>query len=202
MELSLDLPSELVHRLAGIPSLQAVILFGSYARGEADKRSDIDLLLIFDRKSDVKKVERKLLKVLDEFRALPLVFSKRSVDEVSKDPSFFYNVFREGYVLYKRPGTELLPAAIGREKQAIIYTYGFGSLPHAQKLKFNAALFTHTVKKKYRYVGLLERVRGEKLGNGAIMIPANAEREIDALFKGFGIAPKKHYIWEMGSLYR
>ncbi len=202
MRLNLDLPNELVHRLARLPSLQAVILFGSYARGEADKRSDIDLLLIFDKKSDIKKVGKKLLDVLDEFRELPLVFSKRGRDEVSEDLSFFYNVFREGYVLYKRPGTELLPAAIAREKQAIIYAYGLGSLPHSQKLKFNAALFTHTVKKKYRYVGLLERVHGEKLGNGAIMIPANAERQIDALFEEFGIAPKKRYIWEMSSLYR
>ena len=201
MKLNLDL-SELVRRLARILPLQAVVLFGSYARGDADKRSDIDLLLIFDKKSDIKKVENELLGLLDEFRELPLVFSKRGKDEVSEDLSFFYNVFREGYVLYKRPDSELLPAAISREKQAIIYTYGLDPLPHEQKLKFNAALFTHTVKKKYRYVGLLERVHGEKLGNGAITVPANAEREIDALFDGYGITPKKRYIWEMSSLYR
>lgn len=202
MGLNLDLPNELLHRLAHIPPLQAVILFGSYARGEADKRSDIDLLLIFDKRREIKKVEKELLNILDEFRELPLVFSKRGRDEVSDDPSFFYNVFREGYVLYKRPGTELLPAAIAREKQAIVYSYRLGSLPHGQKLRFNAALFTHTIKKKYRYVGLLERVHGDKLGNGVIMIPANAEREVDELFGEFGIVPKKRYVWEVSSLYR
>lgn len=202
MRLNLDLPNELLNRLAQIPSLQAIVIFGSYARGEADKRSDIDLLLIFDKKRNIKKVEKKLLGVLDEFRALPLRFSKRGGDEVSEDLSFFYNVFREGYVLYKRPGMELLPAAIAREKQAIIYTYELGVLPHSQKLKFNAALFTRTAKKKYRYVGLLERVHGEKLGNGAVLIPANAEREINALFESFGVVPKKRYIWEMERLYR
>lgn len=196
------MPNELVARLARIPSLQAVILFGSYARGEVDKRSDIDLLLIFDKKNDIKKAEKELLDVLDEFRTLPLTFSKRGRDEVSEDLSFFYNVFREGYVLYKRPDAELLPAAIAQEKQAIVYTYELGPLPHEQKLKFNAALFTHVVKKKYRYMGLLERVHGEKLGNGAILIPAIAEREIDALFEGYGIAPKKRYVWEMKRLYK
>jgi len=202
MKLNLDLPNELVERLARIPSLEAVVLFGSYARGEADKRSDIDLLLIFNRKSDIRKFEKELLDVLDEFRALPLRFSKRGMDEIAEDLSFFYNVFREGYVLYKRPDAKLLPAAIAREKQAIVYTYELGSLSHGQKLKFNTALFTRVVKKKYRYTGLLERVRGEKLGNGAILIPANAEREIDALFREYGVIPKKRYIWEMERLYR
>jgi len=200
--LNLGLPNELVERLARIPSLEAVVLFGSYARGEADKRSDIDLLLIFGKKSDIRKFEKELLDVLDEFRALPLRFSKRGVDEVAEDLSFFYNVFREGYVLYKRPNVKLLPAAIAREKQAIVYTYELGSLPHGQKLKFNAALFTRVVKKKYRYTGLLERARGEKLGNGAILIPANAERDIDALFRRYGVTSKKRYIWEMERLYR
>lgn len=202
MKSNIGLPNELVARLARIPSLQAVILFGSYARGEADKRSDIDLLLIFDKKSGIKKVEKELLDVLDEFRTLPLTFSKRGRDEVSEDLSFFFNVFREGYVLYKRPDTELLPAAIAQEKQAIVYTYELDPLPHRQKLRFNAALFTHVIKKKYRYTGLLERVHGEKLGNGVILIPANAEQGIDALFEEYGIAPRKRYIWEMERLYK
>lgn len=159
MKPNLDLPNELVIRLARIPTLQALVLFGSYARGEADRRSDIDLLLIFDKRSDIKKSEKDLLNMLDEFRELPLVFSKRSQDEISEDPSFFYNVFREGYVLYKRPGTELLSAAIAEEKQTILYSYSLGALAHKQKLRLNAALFTRTIKKKYRYVGILERVR-------------------------------------------
>jgi hypothetical protein len=179
-----------------------VVLFGSHARGDADSRSDLDLLLVFDTGEDVKRAEGELLDLLEEFHSLPLVFSRRSGDELVADPSFFFNVFREGYVLYKRPGTELLPAAIAREKQSIIYSYELTSLSHGQKLKFHSALSSRVIKKKYRYPGLLERVHGEKLGGGVILVPANAEREIDALFEEYGISFKKRYVWEMERLYR
>lgn len=202
MKLNAILPNKLLSRLAKLKSLQAVILFGSYARGDADSRSDIDLLLIFDTKGDVKKADKEVLDILDEFHSMPLVLSRRSGEEIADDMSFFYNVFREGYVLYKRPGAELLPAAIARDKQSIIYCYELASMSHEQKLKFNSVLSSRVIKKKYRYLGLLDRVRGEKLGGGVILVPANAEREVDALFEKYGIVPRKRYIWEMERLYR
>ncbi len=202
MKLNAILPNKLLDRLARIKSLQAVVLFGSYARGDADSRSDIDLLLIFDTKEDVKKADREVLDVLEEFHPLPLVLSRRSRGEIADDLSFFYNVFREGYVLYKRPDAELLPAAIARDKQSIIYCYELTPLNHKQKLKFNSALSSRVIKKKYRYLGLVERIRGEKLGAGAILVPANAEREVDMLFEEYGVVPIKRYIWEMKRLYR
>lgn len=202
MKLSAILPNKLLNRLARIKSLQAVVLFGSYARGDADSRSDIDLLLIFDTKKDVKKADREVLDVLDEFHSLPLIFSRRSRGEIADDLSFFYNVFREGYVLYKRPDAELLPAAIARDKQSIVYCYELASLNHKQKMKFNSAISSRVIKKKYRYLGLLERARGEKLGAGTILVPANAERKVDALFEEYGIVPRKRHIWEIKRLYR
>ena len=187
-----NLPDKLIKRLARIQSLQAVILFGSYARGDADRRSDIDLLLVFDSRAGIKHSKEELLGVLKEYRELPLTLTKRSTEDLARDPSFTFNVLKEGYVLYKRPDVQLLPAAISREKQVVIYNYNLSKLPHEQKLKFNSALFTRT-KGKYRYQGLLERVGGRKLGYGAIMIPAGAGLEIDKLFDAYKIKPQKFY---------
>jgi predicted nucleotidyltransferase len=184
------LPDELLKRLARIPSLSAIILFGSYARGEADRRSDIDLLLVFDTREDIKRSRDELLNVLKEYHELPLALTKKSAKDIAGDPKFFFNVFKEGYVLYKRPGVELIPAAISGEKYVIIYSYDLSSMSHEQKLKFNASLFTR-VKGKYRYPGLLERIGGEKLSYGAVMIPANAEREMDELLKAHNVKPQK-----------
>jgi predicted nucleotidyltransferase len=187
-----SLPDKLVKRLARIQSLQAVVLFGSYARGEADRRSDIDLLLVFDSRADIERSRGELLGLLRDYRELSLTLTKRSAEDLARDPSFTFNVLKEGYVLYKRPDVQLLPAAISREKQAVIYNYNLSKLSHAQKLKFNSALFTRT-KGKYRYPGLLERVGGRKLGYGAIMAPASMEREVDELFDTYKIKPQKFY---------
>ena len=118
MKLNLPLPSELVKELAEIPSLQVVILFGSWARGEADRRSDLDLLLVFDRPEDIKANQQKLLRLLKRYRELPLAFTKRSTEDFFRDPAFLYNVLREGYVLYKRPDAQLLPPEIGGQKKS------------------------------------------------------------------------------------
>jgi len=192
MRSTVNLPDELVRRLARVRSLRAVVLFGSYARGEADRRSDIDLLLVFDSRADIERSREELLSVLKEYRELSLTLTKRSAEDLARDPSFIFNVLKEGYVLYKRPDGQLLPAAISREKQVVIYNYNLSGLRHKQKLMFNSALFTRT-KGKYRYLGLLERVRGRRLGYGAIMIPAGAEREADELFDTYKIKPQKFY---------
>ncbi|MFH1071158.1 MAG: nucleotidyltransferase domain-containing protein [Candidatus Glassbacteria bacterium] len=46
--------SELKSRLSVLygPRLQGVYLFGSYARGEADDESDVDILIVLDRVDD------------------------------------------------------------------------------------------------------------------------------------------------------
>jgi len=192
MRSAAPLPDELIQRLGRIKSLQAVVLFGSYARGEADRRSDIDLLLVFDTRADIEESRKELLEVLRQYRELPLALTKRGADDLVSDPSFAFNVFKEGYVLYKRPDARLLPAAISREKLMTVYSYDLSGLPHRQKLRLNAALFTR-VKGKYRYPGLLERLGGRKLGYGAVMIPANAEREMDELLKGYGVEVGKFH---------
>lgn len=193
MRSSVDLPDSLLGDLADIPSLTAVVLFGSVARGVADRRSDIDLLVIFDTEEDKEENNERLLDILKRYKDLPLALTKKTAEEISKDPDFFYKVFQEGYVLYKRPGTDVLPAAVTGEKHEIVYTYELKDLTQVKKTKFNSALFTRE-KKKYRYPGILERVNGKSLGPGVIKVPANAEEKIDGLMEEHGVNYEKDRI--------
>ncbi len=43
-----------------IKDVKILIIFGSYARGDFKKSSDIDVLLITEKKRGVKRLERKL----------------------------------------------------------------------------------------------------------------------------------------------
>src|SRR3989338_5618281 len=69
-----DLLKEIAKKLKDYPNLKCIILYGSYARGEAHKDSDIDLLIVLDVGKPIK--------------------------ELDKIYSLYENVIREGIVLY------------------------------------------------------------------------------------------------------
>ena len=82
---------ESVVRLRALPSVLGVILFGSYARGEATPISDIDLCVLDDPKSP--KEERT--------KALDYVSSTVNISLFSELPLFIkFDVLSQGIVLW------------------------------------------------------------------------------------------------------
>lgn len=84
---------------------QKIILFGSSARGEATKNSDIDLLII--KPSDKKKAYR-IKEVFEALRGTkrqypldPLVYTQEELDHrVTLGDYFIQRILAEGKVLY------------------------------------------------------------------------------------------------------
>ncbi len=74
-----------------------IFIFGSYAKGLINKRSDIDLCIIKNTKDKRKLVEQILIEV-DYDRDLDVVvYTKEEWDKYKKDPSTFANIiFRTG----------------------------------------------------------------------------------------------------------
>lgn len=82
-----------------------VILFGSHARGDARKDSDIDILVISDREKDLPRYKRGFdlrLKLGKIFTPLDILFYTHAGLELWKNvkQSFSATVLREGVVLY------------------------------------------------------------------------------------------------------
>ena len=82
-----------------------VILYGSYARGEEDKYSDIDLLVLVD-KEKISRVDQKKIKypVYDIEFDLGIVIStmvltKKNWETMHVKTPFYENITREGIVL-------------------------------------------------------------------------------------------------------
>ena len=84
---------------------ERVVLFGSYARDEANENSDVDLMVIADSDMPRFKRSRKLYRLL---RPYPfgmdiLVYTPQEVEKAKKSPVTFVSmILKEGKTLYVR----------------------------------------------------------------------------------------------------
>ncbi len=104
-----DLISKLVERLKEEYQPEKIILYGSYAYGQPDRESDIDLLIIKETKErpiDRRIAVRRL--VSDIRRKVPfsslVVTPEELVQRLEIGDDFFIEITRRGRVLYEKEG--------------------------------------------------------------------------------------------------
>jgi len=96
---------EIVEKLRTVYNPQKIILFGSYAYGNPDEGSDIDLLIV--KNTDERPVDRwikvrKLLRdTVKNIPVSPLVYTEKEIEERKAVKDFFIDeIFEKGVVLY------------------------------------------------------------------------------------------------------
>lgn len=106
--LSQETASELVNGLLNIfgENIQKIILYGSVARSEETKDSDIDIAIILKEKFDSKTKEQFLVWAAELDMKYEKVFSiidieKDNLDKWSDILPFYKNLCKEGIVLWK-----------------------------------------------------------------------------------------------------
>jgi len=86
---------------------QRIILFGSHARGEATRMSDLDLFIIQDSEESNREVRRRVEHLLwgRRFGVDLIVRKPEEVERNVSDGNPFYtrHILGEGRVLYERP---------------------------------------------------------------------------------------------------
>lgn len=192
---NMELKYEVFKELAGIKSLLAVILYGSFARGDVSPKSDIDLLLVFDAKGEARKQETRVVEILTRARVKRIIVPTcMGIDELRENPDLTFNILKDGKILYKRIGVEVWPPAkVLGGRPMILYEFDLAGLSHQKKVKLNRVLYGTQVG-KYSYRGLVEQRGGYKLGKGVVMIPADVETEFDGVFGDNKIKTKKKYV--------
>ncbi len=86
---------------------EQIILFGSYARGEAGEHSDVDLLIVLRIDEKQRQRGNAIRRAIAEHFVLPIdviVRSSEIVAELRNDSySLIHQALEEGVVLYERP---------------------------------------------------------------------------------------------------
>ncbi len=96
-----DVVEFLKEKLTGLSSL---ILYGSYAKGENDEKSDIDLLAI---SISPKKRTFRLMELIGNEASLLIFTPSEWEEQAKKNKAFYLDVITEGIVLYgTRPVVE------------------------------------------------------------------------------------------------
>lgn len=90
--------------LEKVPGISSIVLYGSYAKGENDKHSDLDLLLICtSKKNDFHEIEKKLGIEVNIINFTITQWTKQA----KTNRAFYLDIITEGIVLYgTRPVVE------------------------------------------------------------------------------------------------
>lgn len=104
--LTADLINYIKDKIVSSIQPEKIILFGSYARGNTDQDSDLDLLVIKDSKRENREIRREIDRLLTgrRFGIDIIVRRPEEVAENLKDGNPFYlnHIFKDGKVLYER----------------------------------------------------------------------------------------------------
>ena len=182
---AVDFTSFLLQKTNQKEKIKNIILFGSVARGEAEKESDVDLFI--DIIKEDKKLEKQFQKIVEEFYSSAKYTSywqlldinneiKLTIGELEKWEELQPSINANGILLY---GKFIQEIKKGTHKTFFIWE---NVKPNAKRVLFNKQLFGHNVGGKF-YEGLLQKYQGQRLGKGCILVDAHHSTTFHQLFK-------------------
>ena len=174
---------KIVKELSAIDDVKLVILYGSFARGDYGPKSDIDLFILITKEDAIliNDIQNKIINLEEKIgRSIQPVI--RTEKELKKtDTGLIQNILQEGKLLYLKEPFEISAADITKQKPYVIYTFRLNSLDQKTKAKFNRELYTRT-KEKRIYQGLLQKIDGERLSPGCIIVPFDKRNIVEKSF--------------------
>ncbi len=198
---ALDFVSFLMQKTARKAEIKQIILYGSVARGEAGKDSDIDLFV------DVLKFSSALEKEIQEKKSSFLKSAKVKnywsllginnelrvvIGELEKWKELHPSLIANGLVLY---GKYLPAIKEGKHQTFFIWE---NVKPNSRRVLFNKQLFGFTQNEKH-YDGLLQKYAGERLGKGCISVALEHAEPFLKLFRRHKVSVRIKKVLEYGA---
>lgn len=185
--------------------IYSVIVFGSVAKGTAEKKSDIDIVVVFDVKGRVGGLDErnditKIAHAVEEKygKMFQIVFADREFKGF--DTYFVQQLFREGLILFGKQPT--IKAEKLELEPYVLICYSLAGLPVSEKMRVRKTLYGWKTAKKYRgktYVseseGLLKGAGGRQLNPATILVPFKKAGPLTDALKGFRAKQKLLNVW-------
>ncbi len=199
MSLSLDVLMKILREITHdiirkCKDVYQIILYGSYARGDAGPKSDVDLLIV---SGNPRSCEEKAMKISVE-KGLPILQPVALSPEELADPEkekLYFNALLEGLLLYQSPESEPVKTAPPSYKPYLVIRYR-APPEHRRKL-----VGTTVVQRGYRMRarGLIEKMGGIRLGPGVFMIEYSKWPPLELIMQKLGVKYEiKHVILAKG----
>jgi len=181
--------SYLINNFKKIENISNIILFGSAAKGEAKKSSDIDFFIEVKRNS--KGFEKEIINLVNDFYKSreALIFKTKGIDnkinvvvgKLEDWTDLKKSIESTGVVLY---GNYIASDVKG--KKYVIFFW--------DKIGKNRGAFLNKIygfnSNGKRYLGLIENFNGKKLGKSSFMVSAEYREDIVKLLKHYKVNSK------------
>lgn len=183
--------SFLLGSLKNVGNIERIVLYGSVARDEATKESDVDLFVEVKKKmAKIEKDLREIEKKFYESREAALFKSKGfdnkfsiKIGKLQEWKDLYKSIASTGIVLYGPYEAKELP--FGAKHHIIVFWERVGK----NRGSFLNKLYGYKIKNK-RYAGLLEKYNGKKIGKSCVMLPIQYKKDIFELIKEHKVEAK------------
>jgi len=180
-----------------------IILFGSAARGDADKHSDVDIFIDTppEAASMISPAADKALRRFDVTfgRKWSAVGIKNTIKIIvgSLEEERWRDLKAEmasyGAVLYG--GFEARQDGLAH---FALFSYSLSRTLQKRKMRLLRSLFGYSTRidnKTYRKAGFIEEIGGVKLGSNSFLAPVGRSRDVQRIFTAHGVTPEIREVW-------
>lgn len=186
--------SYLLSNLKDIKNISRIILFGSVAKGEANKESDVDIFIEVNK--NLKSFEKKVFSIEKSFYSSreALVFKSKGINnkinlivgKLNDWKDLKNSIESTGIVLYGN----YVPSEIKGKKYILFFW---------ERIEKNRGAFLNKIygfkSGDKRYEGLISKREGKKLGKSSFIVPIEYREEFVKLMKNYSVSVKMIEIW-------
>ncbi|MCL5264667.1 MAG: nucleotidyltransferase domain-containing protein [Chloroflexi bacterium] len=185
-----------VGKLRSYNEVAAVVVFGSYARGEYGLKSDLDLLILFEglERPETTEAGGAALRIVGEVESeerLPIHIAPllASIDRPEDlGPELLHNIWADGIILYGEAGALVRLQPKGLTPWTIV-RFRVADIPPEDKVRLSRRL--HGMKKRGGILG----PRAVALGRGVVLIPATQEAAVREALDDAGATYDMFPVW-------